>query len=99
MYLSGGFERLIGRDAYKFEKKFMKIFEIERMSLVKVLLSSIALKVEITVLFCIPRDLGDSNNSLGLPAVSESFSPKIACFFDVINFEASYLAFLYNSLY
>ena len=43
-------------------------------------------------------DLRDSHNSLGLPIVFESFSLKNDYFFVVINFEASYLAFLYNSL-
>ena len=62
LYLSGGFGSLIRRDSTKFEKKFLKTFEIERVSWVKVLPSSIALKLEITVLFGIPRDLRDSHN-------------------------------------
>ena len=99
MYLFVGFRSLIRRDSAKFEKKFMKIFEIERLSWVKVLLSSVALKLEITVLFGMLRDLRDYNNSLSLPIVSESFSSKNTCLFDVTNFEASYLAFLYNSVY
>ena len=57
------------------------------MSLVKVLSCSVALKLEslvalkleITVLFGIPRDLKDSHNFLGLPIVSESFSLKNVC--------------------
>ena len=40
----------------------------------------------------------DSHNSSGLPIVSESFSSNNTCFFVTINFEASYLAFLYKSL-
>ena len=98
LYLSGGFGSLIKRVSTKFEKKFLKIFEIEQASWVKVLPSSVTLKSQITVLFGIPRDLRDSHNSLGLPVISGSFFLKNACFFVVINFEASYLAFLYNSL-
>ena len=98
LYLSGDFETLIRRDSAKFENEFLKSFKIERLSWVKVLSSSIALKLEITILFDIPREFRDFHNSLGLPIVSESFSLKNACFFVVINFEASYLAFLYNSL-
>ena len=54
---------------------------------------SIAIFIEITVLFVIPRHLRDSHNSLGLRIVSESFSSKNACFFYLIDFEASYLTF------
>ena len=52
-------------------------------------LSLITLKLEVTVLFGILRDLRDFHNSLGLLIVSESFSLKNACFFDVIDFGAS----------
>ena len=62
------------RDPAKFEKKFLKIFENERVSKVKVLLSSMALKLEITVLFGITTDLRDFHNSLGLPVDSESLT-------------------------
>ena len=51
-----------------------------------------------TVLFDRLTDLRDSNTSLGSSVVSESFSSKNTWFCDVINFEASYLAFLCNSL-
>ena len=76
--MSGGSGSLIRRDTAKFDKKFLKIFEIERVSWVKVLSCSIVLKLEITVLFGIPRDLRNSHNPLGLPIVSESFSSKNA---------------------
>ena len=89
LYLSAGFGSFIRKDSAKFEKKFFKIFEMELVSRVKVLTYSIALKLEITVLFEIPRDPRDSHNSLGLPIDSERFSLKGVCFFVVINFEAS----------
>ena len=57
-----------------------------------------ALKLEITVLFGMPRDLRDSHTSLVLPIVSESLSLKKACFFEAINFNASYFDFLYTSV-
>ena len=60
--------------------------------------SSIALKLEITLLFCIPRDLRDSQNFLGLPIVSESFSSKKGLLFYAISFKAACLRFSYNSL-
>ena len=44
--LSEGFGSLTRRNSAKFEKKFLKIFKIERVSQVKVLPSSIALKLE-----------------------------------------------------
>ena len=47
--LSGGFKSLIGTDSPYFEKKFLKTFEIEPVSWVKVLLSSIAFKLECCV--------------------------------------------------
>ena len=68
------------------------------MSEVKVSFSSITLKLEINVLFGIPRDLRNSHNSLGLPMVSEGFSSKNACFFDAISFKATYFDF-YTTLY
>ena len=81
LYQSGGCGELNQeRDFAKFENRFLRIFEIKRVSQVKVSFSSIALKLEITVSFGIPRDLRDSHNSLGLPIVSESFSSKNACF-------------------
>ena len=54
----------------------LKIFEIERLSWVKVLPSSVSLKLEITVLFGISSDSRDCHNSLSLPIVSESFFLK-----------------------
>ena len=75
----------------------MKFLKIELVSWVKVLVSSIGLKLEINVLFGIPRDKR-SRNSLGLPIAFDSFSSKNACFFVVMNFAASCLAFLYNYL-
>ena len=76
----------------------MKIFEIDQVSWVEILLCPIALKLEITVLFGTYRDSRDFHNSLGLPIISEYFASKNACFFYVINFNASYLDFLYNLL-
>ena len=97
LYLSGGF-RLIRRDFGKFEKKFSHLLDIERVSWVKAPFCSTAFKLVITVLFGILRDLRDPHNSLGLPIISESFSSKNACVFDVVNFKASYIGFICNYL-
>ena len=61
-------------------------------------LSFLALKFEIRVLFRIPRYLRDSDNSFGLPILSKLFSLAEAFFFVAISFNASYFAFLNNSL-
>ena len=84
--MSGGFGSLIRKGSAKFQKKHLKILEIEHVSWVKVSFFSITLKLEITVLFGIPRNLRDSHNSLGLPIVSERFSSKKACFQSVLRF-------------
>ena len=73
-----GFGSLIRSDFAKFEKKFLKVLEIERVSQVRVLFSSITVKLEITVLFDIPRDLRDSHNFYKF--FFETFSLKNACF-------------------
>ena len=73
-----GFGSLIRRDFAKFEKKFLKVLEIERVSQVRVSFSSITVKLEITVLFDIPRDLRDSHNFYKF--FFETFSLKNACF-------------------
>ena len=64
-----------------FEKKLLKIFKVEQVSWAKVLLSSVAMKLEITVLCDIPRDLGGSHNSLSLPIHSENISSENVWFF------------------
>ena len=98
LYLNEGSGSLARKDSPKFEKKSLKTFDIVFMSYVNDLLSSIALKFETTVFLGIPRDFRIFHNSFGLPTLSESFSSKKACFFAAINFCASYLVFLYNSL-
>ena len=87
LYLSEGFRSLNRRED-----------SVKHVSQFKVSFSSFALKLNITVLFGILRDLMDAHNSLGLPIVSERFSSKQACFFDAISFQVLYFDFLYNLL-
>ena len=74
--MSGGFGNLIRRDAAKFKKKIFSNVGDWKCVISSKYHSSIVLKLEITVLFGIPRGLSDFSNSLGLPIVSESFLQK-----------------------
>lgn len=62
------------------------------------MLLSRAIKFEISIFFGIPTDFKVSHSSFGFPIYSEILSPKIACFYAVINFNVFYFAFLYRYL-
>ena len=98
LYLLGALGRLIKRDSAKFEKKSLNIFATVFLSNVKALLLSTALKFEISVFCCMPRDFKVSHSSFGFPIFSESLSSKNARFFAAINFNVLYFAFFYSSL-
>ena len=67
LYLFEGSGSLARKDSAKFEKKYLKTFDIVFMPYVNDLSLSIALKFETTIFLDIPRDFRIFHNSFGLP--------------------------------
>ena len=94
LYSLGELGSLIRRNSAKFEKKSVKIFGDRTCVIGQIIISSIALKLEITVLFGISR--GVTRILWVYQSLLRAALQKKGLFFRAVNFKASYSDFLYN---
>ena len=94
MYSLGELGSLIRRNSAEFEKKSVKIFGDRTCAIGQIIISSIALKLEITVLFGISR--GVTRILWVYQSLLRASLQKKGLFFRAVNFKASYSDFLYN---